>query len=248
MQHTVVEIDGWRVESWELARDACCASQDAKLVWACDDKLRLAALDGVTPTPRTPMYAGVDGAMWATSVLRVALQNPIGSLADCALAANAALYDIDVASSRDQAQACVVAADLQVDGSAVLLRAGDCEAWTATGRAWEPVFAADARTTDAARLLACWAAEHPDASSDERHQIEEDLFGRTSAWNSTAVGRFPRPAIDLARLAGCDRLVLASDGAALNATALLDLPGWLAGLANASDHPARPPAPNVTTM
>ena len=140
MQTSVTETMGWRVETWEQpSGDA--ASQDAQLVWADPGlpRLRVAVLDGVTPTRHCRNVAGVDGAMYASAVVRLALQRSRGSLADSLLAANRHLHTATLGRSRDQAQSCVTAADVYPDGRIELVRAGDCEAWARTGDGWVPL-------------------------------------------------------------------------------------------------------------
>jgi hypothetical protein len=231
MQRTVTASMGWRVEAWEQPSGGG-ASEDAQLVWPDPgrERLRVAVLDGVTPTRACRGVVGVAGAMYAAAVTRLALQRPGSTLAECVLAANAHLHDASLARSRDQAQACVTAADVFPDGRVELVRAGDCEAWARTARGWVPLGCGSALTAPAAAAWTEWQDRNPGASRELRHDGEEGVLGRPDAWTSSAVGRFARPLIRGFGLAGVCELVLASDGARLSETVLEDLPGWLGGL------------------
>src|SRR4051794_11381679 len=108
MKQTVTSALGWRMESWEQPSGSD-ASQDAELVWPHPSGafVRVAVLDGVTPSAGCRTVAGVPGAMYATAIARLALQHPQHSLEECVLAANAVLYDNRLGRSRDQRQTCV---------------------------------------------------------------------------------------------------------------------------------------------
>jgi hypothetical protein len=230
MLRTVTESMGWRVETWEQpSGDA--ASQDAQLVWPdpAAPRLRVAVLDGVTPTSRCRSVVGVAGPMYAAAVARVALQRS-GGLADSLLAANRHLHDRSLPRSRDQAQTCVTAADVFEDGHVEVVRAGDCEAWARTAGGWVALGSGSALTEPVQAAWERWQSGNAGVGRDERHDAEERFLGRPGAWTSTALGRFERPVIRAFRLAGVSELVLASDGARLSEGALDDLPEWLAGL------------------
>src|ERR1700752_1684298 len=77
MKQTVASALGWRIEAWEQPSGSG-ASQDAELVWPHPSGrfLRVAVLDGVTPSAFCRTVAGVPGAVYAAAVARLALQNP----------------------------------------------------------------------------------------------------------------------------------------------------------------------------
>ena len=133
MHRTVTDVMGWRVETWEQPSGAD-ASQDAQLVWPdhAASRLRVAVLDGVTPTRRCRSVVGVAGPMYAAAVTRLALQHPGSELTERLRAANRHLHDDALDRSRDQAQTCVTAADVFPDGRVEVVRAGDCDAWART--------------------------------------------------------------------------------------------------------------------
>ena len=222
---------GWGIETWEQpSGDA--PSQDAQLIWADPgtSRLRVAVLDGVTPTRHCRRVVGVAGPMYAAAVARLALQRSGGELADCLVDANRHLHDRTVARSRDQAQTCVTAADVFPDGRVDVVRAGDCEAWARTADGWTALGCGTALAAPVAEAWDEWQDRNANAGRDERHDAEESFLGRPDAWTSTALGRFERPAIQTFRLEGVSELVLASDGARLTGGVLDELPSWIDGL------------------
>ena len=231
LHRTVTTSMGWLVETWEQPSGAA-ASQDAQLVWPdpAAARLRVAVLDGVTPTRRCRDVVGVAGPMYAAAVTRVALQRAGSGLTDGLLAANCHLHDRAVARSRDQAQTCVTAADVYPDGRVEVVRAGDCEAWARTAGGWQRLGTGTALTRAADAAWQRWQDGNPRVDRDRRQDAEERFLGRPDAWTSTALGRFPQPVMREFSLSGVTELVLASDGARLSERMLDDLAGWLAGL------------------
>jgi hypothetical protein len=230
--HRAVGVSaGWRVESWEQA-SGTGGSQDAMLVWPgpTAGRLRVAAVDGVTPSPGCRGVVGVDGAMYAAAIVRLALQQTGRGLEECVLAANAHLHDPMLARSRDQMQACVTAADLFPDGSVEVVRAGDCEAWARTEDGWVALGSGTALTPVVAAEWDAWQRRHPAIDRAARHDGEERFLGRPEAWTSTALGRFATPVLRRFTAGRVLELVLSSDGARLSEDVLDDLPAWLGEL------------------
>jgi hypothetical protein len=222
---------GWRIEAWEQPSGSA-ASQDAQLVWPdpATQRLRVAVLDGVTPTRGCRSVVGVAGAMYAAAVTRLALQRSDSTLEECVLAANRHLHDPALPRSRDQVQACVTAADIFPDGHVEVVRAGDCEAWARTPEGWTALGCGPALTAAAAADWDAWQTRHAQVDREVRHDGEEAVLGRSDAWTSTAVGRFERPVIRSFRADRVSELVLASDGARLSEPVLDELPDWIGGL------------------
>jgi hypothetical protein len=231
MHRTITASMGWRIEAWE-APSAGAASQDGQLVWpdAARDRLRVAVLDGVTPTENTRSVVGVAGAMYAAAVARLALQQPDHDLEDCLLAANGHLHDRRLERSRDQLQTCATVVDVFPDGRVEAVRAGDCEAWARTADGWVPLGSGAALTAPVAAAWDEWQRANGAVSRATRHEAEERFLGRPEAWTSTALGRFERPRIQRFSATGVHELVLASDGARLSEPVLDELPEWLDGL------------------
>ena len=231
LHRTVTTSMGWHVETWEQPSGAA-PSQDAQLVWPdpAATRLRVAVLDGVTPTRRCRDVVGVPGAMYAAAVTRLALQRVGSGLTDGLLAANRHLHDPAVARSRDQAQTCVTAADVLPDGRVDVVRAGDCEAWARTAAGWQQLGTGTALTRVVDAAWQHWQDANPRVDRDRRHDAEERFLGRADAWTATALGRFAQPVLPTFSLSGVTELILASDGARLSERALDDLAGWLAGL------------------
>ncbi|HSD75974.1 MAG TPA: hypothetical protein VLA98_01170 [Solirubrobacteraceae bacterium] len=229
------ETGGWRVETWEQAREPGVASRDGLLVDARERGLRLAVVDGVTPTDATPAEAGVDGAVCAAALVRAALLARAG-LQDCALAANAALRARGaVPTPRDRPQAAFAAADVSGRG-AELLRGGDCEAWVERDGRWERIFPQVIDTAAERARMEAWTRAHPGRPFLEydRARPEGD-----DVWTTSALGRLPRPLLQSAAIASCSSLVLATDGARLSEAALDALPAWLERI---GEHQRRRPA------
>jgi hypothetical protein len=231
MQRTVTACMGWRIEAWEQASGSA-ASQDAKLVWPdpAGRFLRVAVLDGVTPSSACRTVVGVDGAMYAAAIAHLALQHPDRPLGQCVLAANRALHDARLDRSRDQTQTCVTAADVFPDGRIDVVRAGDCEAWARTADGWVALGSGSALTAHTAAAWDRWQRRNRAVDRSARHDAEERLLGRAQAWTSTALGRFASPVLRRFGAHGVHELVLASDGARLSPAVLDDLPTWLQDL------------------
>jgi hypothetical protein len=231
LQRTLAISMGWRIETWEQP-SGTAASQDAHLVMPdpAGRRLRVAVLDGVTPTENCRTAAGVDGAMYAAAIARLALQDPERPLERCVISANEHLHDARITRSRDQRQTCVTAVDIHPDGAVDVVRAGDCEAWALTDRGWVALGTGTALAPQATAALDEWQAAHPTASRGLRHDAEERYLGRAEAWTSTALGRFGQPVLQRYRARDVSELVLASDGARLSSGVLDDLPAWLRGL------------------
>ncbi len=231
MKQTVASVLGWRIESWEQP-SGNDASQDAELLWPHPSGtfLRVAVLDGVTPSAACRTVAGVPGAMYAAAVARLALQHPQHTLAECAIAANDVLYEQRLGRSRDQMQTCVTAADVFPDGRIEVLRAGDCEAWARTDDGWVALGCGTALTEYAEAAWSDWQRRNPAADRATRHDAEERFLGHVQAWTATALGRFATPKLQSYSVQGARELVLASDGARLSEAVLEELPEWLEGL------------------
>ena len=222
------------METWECPREPGVASRDGLLIDPRPDRLRLAVVDGVTPTPFTRGRAGVDGALWAMSVVRAALLAR-AQVETCALAANAELREGTVSSPRDRPQATFAAVDLDADG-ATLVRAGDCEAWLERGGGWSRVFPREIDTPAERARMEQWTREHPERpfmDYDRGRPEGEDI------WTTIGLGRLERPLLQTDALATCAAVVLATDGARLDEAALDALPEWLEQIAEVQrDRPA----------
>jgi hypothetical protein len=231
MHRAFTVCEGWQVQSWEQA-SGHAGSQDGKLVWPdpAAGPLRVAVADGVTPSLRCRTVAGVDGAMYAAAVVRLALQRTGAALDECVMEANRHLHEAGLARSRDQMQACVTAVDVFPDGHVDVVRAGDCEAWARTEQGWVALGSGTALTAEVAADWADWQRRNPTVSRAVRHDAEERFLGRPEAWTSTALGRFAAPVLQRFSADGVLELVLASDGARLSEPVLEDLPAWLRGL------------------
>jgi hypothetical protein len=237
-KHSHWRVAGVALECWEEAGAPGVPSQDQSLIHCAHDGLRLAVIDGCTPTPETPRYLGVDGATWAASVIRATLQaeQALGEAVD---AANEFLFDPRIESSRARPQAVFVVAELAGD-RVELVRGGDCEAWVQREGCWERVFERSMLAPWAERAYRRWKQKNPEAGRRELFGIEEEILGVREAWNSTALGRFQAPLVERATIeGGFSRLVLASDGARLDRRRVDHLEDWLERLRDWERHELR---------
>ena len=224
---------------WEITRYEC---DGALAPWSYQDRLliarprhgdllRLAAIDGVTPTIGTPSRVGVDGAVWGSAVVGVALQSP-AEIEECLLKANHELLRPDLLPCV-QSQACVVVADVAEDGSIRIVRGGDCEAWVLHNGQWRSIFPAAHREW-AKKKWADYLFAHPHLMkhSVEIRAAEDMVWGDPAAWESHSVGRFEEPVFEVYTLAAdeWDTLVLTTDGLGLREAAVEGAPQLIAEL------------------
>jgi hypothetical protein len=215
----------YSVEAIEEALRPHEVTQDSSLVSVRDGVLRIAAIDGVTPSPDTPSRFGLDGAAAAASVVRACLLAPVGITAAIS-AASADLYTPGLSLSANSA-ACVAAADISLsDGVVEIVRAGDCEAYAqAPDGSWRALFG---RAASEWADEACRAAGWPFISTPEYRRI----WDTPGAWLTNAVGSVPVPVVEQVRLDPDDWscLIVASDGAHLDAERASRLDEHLASL------------------
>ena len=220
---------GWRARVWDESSAPDRVSQDDHLLIQRVGVVRAAVLDGVTPTLNTRRPCGQDGAVWAAGVARTAFRTTEG-LEDAVAEANTLLCDPAI-TARDNAQATCVACDLHGTGEIEFIRAGDCEAWTrAPGQVWRSLFPDPMWTTQASSEWKAWAESHPGATRPERQNAQARLMADEARWNTTPLGLFVQVKVQRATANGINEIVLASDGARLNAQRMDDLDGWMDGL------------------
>ncbi len=223
MLHGSSTIGEWLVETWERSREPGAVPRDAVAEDPRPGALRVAVIDGVTPTDATPPSAGADGAVWAASGMRDALlaRRP---LEVCASAAHEALRASGATPSpRYRPQVSFAAADLGADG-VHLLRAGDCEAWREGPDGWLRLFPQQIDTPEERARMLRWAREHPDRAFLEYGRTRPEHGG---IWGTCALGRLPHPSLQSRHLSECWQLVLATDGARRQSVSLLALEVWL---------------------
>lgn len=216
---------GWRVEVVEEPSGRY--SQDASLVaLRTGGRLRLAAIDGATPSSQAAPLLGLDPAAYAAQLVRLALSGP-SAPAEGLAEANLELNRLTVPGEQaPQAQVAVV--ELDPEGRLSAWRAGDCEVWLEGESGWQALFL-EHRLTEEARLLwQGWKEEHQTASLDELVAASTALLADPAWWNSAPVGRYAE--LKLQEAVGeptWRQLVLASDGARLTAERLDHLDEWL---------------------
>jgi hypothetical protein len=217
---------------WSMPSAPGAASQDDHLVVMLPGgRLRVAVLDGVTPAPDTPEIAGMDGAAAAAGILRAALRGEDDVLH--AAAAAGRFFRQPHLGGRSQPQACAVICDLPAApeaGPPSIVRFGDCEAWARVGDSWRPVVAGSCLTRRAAQRVARWHRAYPEATLDQVIDADAVLTAEPSSFVTAPVGRLPGLRPEWGVPARFDELVLASDGARLDAGRLRDLDEWLTAM------------------
>jgi len=243
-----VPLDGCgqpvRVELWSSASGCAPTSQDAWVVAPNADRLRIAALDGITPTATTPRVEGMDGAAWAARSTAALLELPID--ADTALRRAARhLLERPGSSSlrhRDRPHTMAAVADLEPGADGVELQltlAGDCQMFVEDHRGWRESCGGGIVADAAVEAWLEWIEANPGADPvDDIIEPYERIQSVPAAWRTSPIGLFADPVLVGEQVPGGTwrRVVVASDGAQLDVTRCGDLPGWLEGL---RDHERR---------
>lgn len=194
-----------------------------------DDRLRVAAIDGVTPHPDSELKVGCDTAVYAAALVRLALHSRV-PLPAALENANETLH-VRAANVWMIPRATVAVADIGEYATGVI-RAGDCAAFARNGDAWKPLFPELVSPTEMRKRI----AEIGEVSMDELMRMLKET-GRDAdplpfdERATVAVGTFPDLHPQQAEIpSGWDELVLASDGARLDPHRVRDLEQWLADL------------------
>jgi hypothetical protein len=207
------------IHCFERSGGYAANSQDSSLVTVLDDSIRIAAIDGVTPTVRTRRVHGTDGAVWAAGVARTLLAGSPEKLASVAHAINEVLFDDSVSNSRDQQQVALVAADIPLasdsESPIVILRAADCVAWAKANGQWRRIFEEDVHIPDVRKAIDAWLTQAEQIHGEPRYAMEEVLSGSPEHWLTTALGRFRTPRLQETAVNGATELLLATDGAVI---------------------------------
>jgi hypothetical protein len=200
--------------------------------------LRVAVLDGATPW-RSEHPAGEDAAVWAAGVARTAAR-AVASPASVLERAHRALWRADLVPSRRRPSVSAAVADLTVDavadGAALSVRtavAADCEVWARSGAGWLLLAGGDALDAVWRRLWEQRKAADPQWSDSERLAAEAAFLDDPACRPYPALGRQEPLTLREGSCEGCSEVVVASDGARLDAAALDDLPGHLDAVCSA---------------
>lgn len=225
-----MQTAGFVVDVWEeAAPGAARSSQDSSLVLPFEDGLRVAAIDGATPHPDQELKVGCDAAVYASALVRLALHSRVPLLVALENA-NETLH-VRAANVWMIPRATVAAADIGEYDTGVV-RAGDCVAFARHGEAWRPLFP---ELTSPAQMRARIAEIGEVSLEALMRMVKENPQGADPTpledRPTVAVGTFPELRPQRAEVpAGWDELVLASDGARLDAHRVADLERWLADL------------------
>jgi hypothetical protein len=238
MRITAFPLGGYQLTCYETAASPTTISQDSWLAIDLDNRQRVAVIDGVTPTLTTPAPLGDNGAVWAAGIVRTALATRDDTLT-ASERANALLHRPQL-PGREQSSAALAVIDLS-DGQLQSLVAGDCHIWIRDGADWQRL-SSDALTPAARQSWSIWLADHVEASQDERFAADNQLLGSEASWQHNALGRFETIKTEQLMVRAPDEIVLATDGARLNAECVCDLDRWLTGLRDWERSQAQPPA------
>lgn len=220
------------VELWSEANPDGVINQDSYLVDERSDCLRLAVLDGVTPTTLEPWRLGLDRARYAAEVVRAALASECFIEEALALAQDE-LYRPEIECYRDRPQTALVACDVsfdQEDWSRVII-ALDCEAWIRQGGRWRLLDAGDTRQEFARKEFLDLISHYNGADFYEFLQAEGALHNDEHCWRRTGVGQFEVLRYATFAVSGdWESIVLASDGARLDLERIDHIDEWLGEL------------------
>jgi len=215
------------------------ADEDRWVFRRFDSRLRIAAIDGITPTKRTARPAGGSGAAWAAGQTQAALEVPDQPLADALRIAHQLLYRPEVPRSRDRPMAAAAAADLRVSGQELqgdVAAVCDADVWFHTPQgapAWQQLEHPSGMTPAAYEQFQAELGRRralPGAFDwEDWFEAEDRLVGRRDAWEGPPLGRFPTPpTITTGPIPpGCSTLVVATDGARLDVDRVANLDSWM---------------------
>lgn len=215
------------VAVWQAANRDGHPYQDAWLVLPGAEVLRIAVVDGVTPHVDGGTHGGADSAVYGAGVLRAALHDLDQSIETGARAANDHLVDPEIGNTRARPQAAFAAVDLDQQGRLVGARGADCEVWVRRGGAWESLTPGDMLTPAGRAVAIDWAAANDGTVLQDWVEPGSDHYGDPSLWHTTAIGRFTDPKLESVSAEGVEAVVVASDGALLDADRVAHLEEWM---------------------
>lgn len=229
MLHLQSHTTGGPLDVWAETNPLLQVSQDSWLVVELPGRLRLAAIDGITPTDPAPWRLGLDRASWAAQTICSALQAD-APIAACLALAHAEILDESIRPLRARPQAAVVVADILPGRSCQIVRAGDCQAWAREATGWRQVTADDTLAPATRCAFDALLARRAELTRGEFVAAEATLTDDPATRLCTPVGLMAELRLMTYELDAAEELVLASDGALLTPDRLVDLAGWLAGL------------------
>ena len=236
MLQAEVCLEGLRVRVWQH-RGSEHADQDRWVTALLGDRLRVAAIDGVTPW-QSPAGPGGDAAQMAAAAVAGALLLPVPAR-DALTLANRMLHRPEVTPSRRQPMAAVAVADCLRDVAGVdahVVVAADCEVWAADHRGALTLAAGGDFLRPHARAAWCEIRDRLPPGADLL-SAEAETLDDPSTQVRHAVGRYRDPVWSEGAITA-PALVVASDGCRLLQWAeaqepvLAALPAWLEAVAS----------------
>ena len=232
MLHATFETSLGTVDLWSEKSPDAVSSQDSYLIDERQQGLRLAVLDGVTPMTPEPWRLGLDRARYAAEITRAVLlaDVPLKQALDLA---QVELYRPEIANSRERSYTGVVAVDVPLDAKgdwAQVIIALDCEAWAYQKGHWQVLDPGDMLQPAARQAFQDLVATKDKLDFEKLLAAESKLLGDENCWRRTGVGQFEAVQTATFAISGWQRLVLASDGARIDARRLERLGGWMSEL------------------
>lgn len=223
------------LEVWSGTGSAVRCSQDEWLAEPYGAGIRLGVFDGVTPWQGVAP-AGMDPAVWAAGIARAAARSAESPGAGLR-AAHAALWRPELAPSRRRPSVAAAVADVVAAPLGLTVRAAsaaDCEVWARGAQGWIRLLGGDALEPTWRRA---WQAEldaHPHWDEAARLEAEAVFLDDPACWRHPALGRHASLTPQHSTAGMVESVVLASDGARLDADALERLGEHLAGVMSES--------------
>ena len=220
----------YRVTAFQDSSKPGVASQDGWCLVEADQTVRVAAIDGVTPSARTPTVEGVDGARFATRFIAEHLgdaTSPAGRLLNNANQRLVEMFRGVVPA--DRPRACVAVVEIDQAGRLEAVLHGDCEVWIRRGSAWAQLLGGSCVDPRVDGEWQEWVDANPHATLEELQEYERRR-GVPEAWVCPPIGMFDTTKPRSATLScnAWDEVVVATDGGRLDPERLTRLAPWLA--------------------
>ena len=236
----VLHFGPWDITVWAEPRLPGENTSDPWVVTSRAGRLRL----GVTDAAATNPALTEQDVAWSAQVPLAAL-SAYDDLEDAVQAAAARMHDPNLVPRLANPCAQLAAVDLGAHTSAVhAVRAGDCEVWVRPrNQQWEPLLASARLKPAAAKAFAA----HPGARSADRAMhfaAHVDTLDNPAAWLTAPVGLDYPALTQQASVEHADEVIVASDGARLNAERCGKLQEWLSGGLQVGSPAAGHPSPH----
>lgn len=222
------DYNGYEITIWADTNPTLTVSQDAWLITELPGRLRIAALDGVTPGQKGLWRLGLDQAVYASQITRAALQAD-APLRDCLEAAHEALLDTSITPVRYRPQTAGVAADLYEEGHCEVVVAYDCEIWKQHEDQWQQLLEGDMLSPEARRQHNALLLRKHELTLEEFIVEEAALLNSESAWVRSGIGQLPELRLAETKLEQWDELGLRHNLQPVSASTTYTFSAWVKG-------------------